>query len=88
MAASIRTGEYGTYIGNTFNTSNYLTYNQMKVNAKYIYEALKTIRYDKNSGSALSSTQLKNEFTDYALRDIATKLHYQLTGKGETSNAI
>ena len=41
MAASIRMGEYGTYIGNTFNTSNYLTYNQMKVNAKYIYECLK-----------------------------------------------
>ena len=41
MAASIRMGEYGTYIGNTFNTSNYLTYNQMKVNAEYIYKALK-----------------------------------------------
>ena len=41
MAANIRMGEYGTYIGNTFNTSNYLTYNQMKVNAKYIYECLK-----------------------------------------------
>lgn len=41
MAASIRMGEYGTYIGNTFDSSNYLTYNQMKVNAKYIYEALK-----------------------------------------------
>lgn len=41
MAASIRMGEFGTYIGNTFNTSNYLTYNQMKVNAKYIYECLK-----------------------------------------------
>ena len=41
MAASIRMGEYGTYIGNTFDSSNYLTYNQMKVNAKYIYECLK-----------------------------------------------
>ena len=41
MAASIRMGEFGTYIGNTFNTSNYLTYNQMKVNAEYIYKALK-----------------------------------------------
>ena len=41
MAASIRIGEYGNYIGNTFNTSNYLTYNQMKVNAKYIYNAFK-----------------------------------------------
>ena len=41
MAASIRMGEHGTYIGNTFNTSNYLTYNQMKVNAEYIYKALK-----------------------------------------------
>ena len=41
MAASIRMGEYGTYIGNTFNTSNYLTYNQMKVNAEYIYKAFK-----------------------------------------------
>ena len=41
MAASIRMGEYGTYIGNTFDSSNYLTYNQMKVNAEYIYKALK-----------------------------------------------
>ena len=41
MAASIRMGEYGTYIGNTFNSSNYLTYNQMKVNAEYIYNAFK-----------------------------------------------
>ena len=70
-----------------------LTYLSTKENAlipeaKYIYETLKTIRYDKNSGGTLSPTQLKNEFTDYALRDIATKLHYQLTGKGETSNAI
>ena len=70
-----------------------LTYLSKKENAlipeaKYIYEALKTIRYDKNSGGTFSSAQLKNEFTDYALRDIATKLHYQLTGKGETSNAI
>ena len=41
MAASIRMGEYGTYIGNTFDSSNYLTYNQMKVNAEYIYKAFK-----------------------------------------------
>ena len=41
MAANIRMGEYGTYIGNTFDSSNYLTYNQMKVNAEYIYKALK-----------------------------------------------
>ena len=41
MAASIRMGKYGTYIGNTFDSSNYLTYNQMKVNALYIYNAFK-----------------------------------------------
>ena len=41
MAASIRMGEYGNYIGNTFDSSNYLTYNQMKVNAEYIYNAFK-----------------------------------------------
>lgn len=68
-----------------------LTYLSKKENAlipeaKYIYEALKTIRYNKNASGAFSSAQLKNEFTDYALRDIATKLHHQLTGKGETSN--
>ena len=40
MAASIRMGKYGTYIGNTFDSSNYLTYNQMKVNAKYIWRLL------------------------------------------------
>lgn len=41
MAVSIRMGEYGSYVGNTFNSSNYLTYNQMKVNAVYIYKAFK-----------------------------------------------
>lgn len=41
MAASIRMGEYGSYIGNTYNTSNYLTYNQMKINAVYIYKSFK-----------------------------------------------
>lgn len=41
MAVSIRMGDYGSYVGNTFNTSNYLTYNQMKVNAVYIYKAFK-----------------------------------------------
>ena len=49
MAASIRMGEYGTYIGNTLGTSNYLTYNQMKVNAKYIYECLKDKGWSLNA---------------------------------------
>lgn len=49
MAASIRMGEYGTYIGNTFDSSNYLTYNQMKVNAEYIYKALKDKGWSLNA---------------------------------------
>lgn len=49
MAASIRMGEYGSYIGNTFDSSNYLTYNQMKVNAEYIYKALKDKGWSLNA---------------------------------------
>ena len=41
--------------------------------AKDIYEILKDIRYDKNATGQFSSAKLKDEFTDYALRDISNK---------------
>lgn len=37
MSAIERIGTYGTYWGNTYDTSNPLTMEQMKVNARYIY---------------------------------------------------
>ena len=40
MALIQRQGIYGTYWGNTYDSSNTLTYDQMKVNAKYIYSYL------------------------------------------------
>lgn len=36
MGLEQRTGIYGTYWGNTYNSSNTLTMEQMKVNASYI----------------------------------------------------
>lgn len=51
------------------------------ISAETIYECLKTIRYDKNASGAFSSAQLKDEFTDYALRDIAIKLFLSLGGQ-------
>ena len=41
--------------------------------AQTIYNVLKDIRYDKNGSGAFSSAKLKDEFTDYALRDISNK---------------
>lgn len=40
MALSLRTGTYGNYWGNDYNTSNTLNQSQMEVNATYLYNAL------------------------------------------------
>ena len=41
MGLEQRTGQYGTYWGNTYNSSNTLTMEQMKVNAIYIWNYLR-----------------------------------------------
>ncbi|MBQ2408788.1 MAG: hypothetical protein II309_05060 [Bacilli bacterium] len=41
MAVSTRMGEFGIYYGNDYNSSNYLNYTKMKINAIYIYKSLK-----------------------------------------------
>ena len=53
MAARPRMGEYGTYIGNEYNSSNYLTYTQMKINAVYIYKSLKDKGWTLNAISGI-----------------------------------
>lgn len=40
MGLEQRTGNFGTYWGNTYDSSNSLTMEQMKVNALYIWSAL------------------------------------------------
>lgn len=50
-----------------------------------LYECLKNIKYDKNATGQFSSARLKDEFTDYALKDIAFKLSMRL-GKVERAN--
>lgn len=40
MAVSLRSGQYGSYYGNDYYSSNALTYAQMQVNATYIYKYL------------------------------------------------
>ena len=40
MALSLRTGNFGDYWGNDYNTSNALNQSQMEVNATYLYNAL------------------------------------------------
>lgn len=40
MGLELRTGEYGQYWGNDYNSSNALTQSQKEVNAKYILKAL------------------------------------------------
>lgn len=40
MGVSLRTGVYGLYYGNDYNSSNYLSQSQMQINAIYIYKYL------------------------------------------------
>lgn len=40
MGLELRTGTYGEYWGNTYNSSNTMTIEQMKINAEYLYRAL------------------------------------------------
>lgn len=40
MGLELRTGIYGQYYGNTYNSSNTLTQNQMELNATYIWNYL------------------------------------------------
>lgn len=53
MSAILRSGIFGDYYGNTFETSNALTQSQMEVNALYIYSYLKHEGWKENSIAAL-----------------------------------
>lgn len=44
-----RTGQYGTYWGNTYDSSNTLTMEQMQVNAEYIWRALQNQGWTLNA---------------------------------------
>lgn len=49
MGLEQRTGAQGTYWGNTYDSSNALTMEQMKVNANYIWKVLKLQGWTKNA---------------------------------------
>lgn len=49
MAVTLRFGKYGSYFGNDYNSSNALTMEQMRVNAKYIYSYLKAEGWTLNA---------------------------------------
>ena len=49
MALEQRTGTYGTYWGNTYNSSNSLTLEQEKINAEYIWCALSSKGWTLNA---------------------------------------
>ena len=49
MALSLRTGTYGNYWGNDYNTSNALNQSQMEVNATYLYNALNSRGWSINA---------------------------------------
>lgn len=53
MSAILRTGIFGDYYGNTFDTSIALTHSQMEVNALYIYSFLKHEGWSENSIAAM-----------------------------------
>ena len=53
MSAILRTGVLGEYYGNTYDTSNVLSLEQMQVNSSYIYSYLKNEGWTINSIAAL-----------------------------------
>lgn len=53
MSAILRSGIFGDYYGNTYDTSNALSQSQMEVNALYIYSYLKHEGWSENAISAL-----------------------------------
>ena len=53
MALSLRTGTYGNYWGNDYNTSNALNQSQMEVNATYLYNALTSRGWTINAISGI-----------------------------------
>lgn len=53
MGVSLRTGEYGQYWGNDYNSSQALTMAQMKLNAEYIYKGLSNKGFTKQAICAM-----------------------------------
>ena len=53
MGAILRSGIFGDYYGNTYDTSNALSQSQMEVNALYIYSYLKHEGWSDNAIAAL-----------------------------------
>lgn len=53
MGLLLRIGRLGTYWGNTYDSSNSLTMEQMKLNARYIYTYLKSAGWTINAISGL-----------------------------------
>ena len=53
MALSLRTGSYGEYWGNDYNSSNALNQSQMEVNATYLYNALTSRGWSINAISGI-----------------------------------
>ena len=49
MGLEQRTGTYGTYWGNTYNSSNVLTLEQEQINAIYIWRALENEGWTLNA---------------------------------------
>lgn len=49
MSLKERTGQYGNYWGDTYNTSHSLTKSKMKVNANYIWRYLSNKGWTKNA---------------------------------------
>ena len=53
MGLELRTGQFGNYWGNTYDSSNPLTYEQMKINATYISNYLLSKGWTLNAISGM-----------------------------------
>lgn len=53
MGLELRTGQYGEYWGNTYDSSQALDYEKMQINATYIWNYLGNANWTKNAVSAI-----------------------------------
>lgn len=68
MGLELRSGNYGNYWGNDYNSSNSLNLEQMKINATYIWNYLGSLGWTKNAvAGILGNMQSESSINPRAL---------------------
>lgn len=62
MGLELRTGTFGQYYGNTYNSSNTLTRSQMELNATYIWNYLRNQGWTMNAVAGMLRKYAKRKY--------------------------